>query len=1444
MRSKRMLAILLSVFMVFTVNPMTAFAETGSQELGFADMPDNWSTAALNKAADNGLLMGYEVEGKTLIKAEDPIKRAEMAAVVNRAFNAKMTKELKGVTDIPSWAWYAEDMAKAVQMKTFALDKKMRPDDKITREEAFAVLARAFKLTGTDSEYKALDKFSDKAEISSWALKDLDGLSEAGYIQGSGEKLNPKANITRAEFAVVMDNLIKQYIDEADTVTEVTESGNVMVRVPGVTLKDVTIKGDLFIADGVGDGDVTLDNVNVEGRTVVRGGGVDSIIIKGNSSVGKVVLAKVDGEIRIAVDEDSDVEYIFVDDGSDDVIVTGAVGTIEIAGDDIKVTARQATIKNGIVNGNNSNILVEKDSTITNITVSGSNTKISGEGEVKEVKVAEGGDNAAITTPNTKVEVAKEVEGVTGGGGAEIEAGTTIINSKDGMDVVAPPTPSGGSSIESVSAISVEGVPVAGSTLTAKTTPTNAKGNYQWFRAEEEGEYDEIDGATAKTYTLTNEDVGKYIKVTIEGTGSYKGTATSDPFGIVGKPAKSIYKLSYAGLADSYAVVDDLLNEVGEDTFKDFTPVKVTLATDIIGEAGYDHVRIAQVDAGENIQFWALDVDGGSNWCDINVAGWGDPNGFKLPATYDATTEIYILSDKVGTYNLNVKLVNVDNDDVLAEVRGTVNVRNRQPSTYKFSVNEDDLDNIAVGEEKTIDVTFGYDQKYEEGYNRVRFKFEVEGPGVATFGATDSEGQPYTATNEGYWGPSDGFDIDAGYEATTPWTVTFSKIGEYTVTVSLIEAPDGDIIADTIAVFTVNVVSEKDATIAAIKPGWEIISIKGICESTENCDEEYMDEVLAKSDLPDALQSEDSVGYEMTIRTSYANKAAAQNSGRSVTTLFTIPEGVTVWYPTVNKENLSEIIWKSTADEANDGDDGWFVLGMEGHPLSAGNIEDDGVVYVDLSETGETGFSFDIKLVDAEWDEVIYGEDTLTATRSQYEFDIKNAPDSIPAVGSLPSGEVIKVTGDNGGGLNAPGDAAYNALIKAVFDDDENGVNLDQYLVQVTLKATTVEDFGYTNKSVRIKELGVQDKDGNDASDKLKVYLYAHTGPDWYDLVQTGWGLEGARNGFNLYKDEDTTLEAYVFGKTAGTYTITFEAVDMSNPTEEEAAVIATGTAEVTVDISVSPLEESSYGAGDNLEFTICGLSPEKEVKVGMPISTSDDWASNEDVLTANMENKGDGLYWYGTTDEYGKLFVSGTVNSNLPSGELYITLPDYGHNIMKPIQLWSEDGEPVRVDTTKPVIGSITVTDSEGDEIEAGGTLSGEVTFAVEVEDENLTQLNIDIVKDSLKGDGNQYGMLQQLNVYADASDPVKDDDTEAILDALGMTVTFSQEEGGGTWTIKVDTAVKTPDIFKDMVPDGHKDYLFPNDDDYSFNFKAYDEAGNTSKYTKRAYKIANNND
>jgi hypothetical protein len=81
----------------------------------------------------------------------------------------------------------------------------------------------------------------------------------------------------------------------------------------------------------------------------------------------------------------------------------------------------------------------------------------------------------------------------------------------------------------------ISGTVQVGQTLTAGAlTPSAAAATYQWQKHDSAtGEYENITGATASTYTLTAADYNYYIKVVATGSGAYSGTVTSNYVGQV-----------------------------------------------------------------------------------------------------------------------------------------------------------------------------------------------------------------------------------------------------------------------------------------------------------------------------------------------------------------------------------------------------------------------------------------------------------------------------------------------------------------------------------------------------------------------------------------------------------------------------------------------------------------------------------------------------------------------------------------------------------------------------------------------------------------------------------------------------------------------------------------------------------------------------------------------
>lgn len=261
---KKFLYLMICIVMIVTVMPTASYAADETLAT-FSDIPEDWSKPGLLKALENGLLTGYE--GRIMPK--DFLTRAQMAAILNKSFGASKMASLANYGDMKTSQWYFKDLSIAVEMGTFVgSNNLMKPENFITREEVFVVIAKAFNLT--DGALNSTMKFMDATDISGWAKPLVASMIEEGYAKGAYGKLNPKNFMTRAEFAALMNNLVQNYVRKAGTYTG-DYSGSLLVSTKDVLLKDMVIDGDLIIGDGVGDGEVVLENVIVTGRTIVRG---------------------------------------------------------------------------------------------------------------------------------------------------------------------------------------------------------------------------------------------------------------------------------------------------------------------------------------------------------------------------------------------------------------------------------------------------------------------------------------------------------------------------------------------------------------------------------------------------------------------------------------------------------------------------------------------------------------------------------------------------------------------------------------------------------------------------------------------------------------------------------------------------------------------------------------------------------------------------------------------------------------------------------------------------------------------------------------------------------------------------------------------------------------------------------------------------------------------
>ncbi|TDF94443.1 S-layer homology domain-containing protein [Paenibacillus piri] len=339
---KKAISIIVAFIMLFsTVSAaLGANAAESAATAAPSDVSNHWASKEIGHWASLGLVQGNP-DGT--FKPDHPISRAEFFAFVNRVFQL-VDRASVTFPDIQSDAWYADDISKATAAGIVKGDDNgnAKPNDLITRQEAAVVIARAFELQAQNDN--ANGKFADAAQIASWSKPAVSAMAESGFIQGRPDgSFAPLDNITRAESIKMMDNAMGELKNTPNTYSG-SVPGNLVINTRDVTLKDMTINGNLYLTQGIGDGNVILDGVTVKGRTLVRGGGEHSIVIKNSSLIGTLIINKGDGKIRIVSQGTTQIGQVQLNSGA---ILVGehaagnGFGTVHIvqvvAGQEIKL---------------------------------------------------------------------------------------------------------------------------------------------------------------------------------------------------------------------------------------------------------------------------------------------------------------------------------------------------------------------------------------------------------------------------------------------------------------------------------------------------------------------------------------------------------------------------------------------------------------------------------------------------------------------------------------------------------------------------------------------------------------------------------------------------------------------------------------------------------------------------------------------------------------------------------------------------------------------------------------------------------------------------------------------------------------------------------------------------------------------------------------------------
>jgi uncharacterized surface protein with fasciclin (FAS1) repeats len=191
--------------------------ETPAPTQGTVNFPDvsqdYWARPFIQALAERNIIAGFP-DGT--YKPEQPVTRAEFAAIIQKAFNQNRVRQYPtgGFRDIRSNFWAAQAITTAYETGFLSgyPDNTFRPNQQITKVQAVVSLASGLGLTSGDTAVLT-NFYTDANAIPTYAVSQVAGATQASVVVNYPDVrvFNPEVPLTRADAAAhVYQALVRQ----------------------------------------------------------------------------------------------------------------------------------------------------------------------------------------------------------------------------------------------------------------------------------------------------------------------------------------------------------------------------------------------------------------------------------------------------------------------------------------------------------------------------------------------------------------------------------------------------------------------------------------------------------------------------------------------------------------------------------------------------------------------------------------------------------------------------------------------------------------------------------------------------------------------------------------------------------------------------------------------------------------------------------------------------------------------------------------------------------------------------------------------------------------------------------------------------------------------------------------------------------------------------------
>ncbi|WP_250123652.1 S-layer homology domain-containing protein [Chroococcidiopsis sp. CCMEE 29] len=202
-----------------------------AQATTFSDVQGNWAQSFIETLVAQKIIQGFP-DGS--FRPDEPVTRAQFAAMLNKAFPQNPTREAIAFVDVPANYWASEAIQQAYQtgfMQGYP-NSVFNPNQNIPRVQVLVALANGLNLAASTTTMAGLNTyFQDASQIPDYARNSVAAAAEKTIVVNypTVNLLNPNQIATRADVAA----LIYQALASRGSVPQLAASNPVTQYIVG-----------------------------------------------------------------------------------------------------------------------------------------------------------------------------------------------------------------------------------------------------------------------------------------------------------------------------------------------------------------------------------------------------------------------------------------------------------------------------------------------------------------------------------------------------------------------------------------------------------------------------------------------------------------------------------------------------------------------------------------------------------------------------------------------------------------------------------------------------------------------------------------------------------------------------------------------------------------------------------------------------------------------------------------------------------------------------------------------------------------------------------------------------------------------------------------------------------------------------------------------------------